>query len=150
MPGRMPEYVAVSITRSRVIKKCFFKKDLVPPAVFVKRRFFPTCQGRVAKFHHTCCLLLLVLFLVLPSSSSSSSFSSPATELSGHYCYRASSLNTAGPQWPDKMPKYMPIKMPEFMPNRMPEYMSDRLLVCQIECQSICQIECQNICQIDC
>ena len=38
-----------------------------------------------------------------------------------------SSLCTAGPQWPDRMPEDMPHRMPEDMPDRMPEDMPDRM-----------------------
>ena len=50
---------------------------------------------------------------------------------------------TAGPQPPNRMPKYLPKGMPEYLPDRWPN-------ICQIECQNTCQIESPNIRQIEC
>ena len=58
-----------------------------------------------------------------------------------------SSVCTAGPQQPDRMPE----DMPDGISDRMPEICQIKCHeVCQIECQKICQIECQKICQIEC
>ena len=68
----------------------------------------------------------------------------PASDLSGHRWtstasvrsewapldlnrQRPISVGTAGPQRPNRMPKYMPKRLPEYMPDRMPEDMPDRM-----------------------
>ena len=95
--------------------------------VIKTKSLFPTCQVRVVRFYQNCSplprlavLLLLLLFLASSSSSaSSSSFSSTMSAstststsalptLRQALCQLPSSMCTAGPQRPDRMPEDMP------------------------------------------
>ena len=117
-----------------------------------RSKLFPICQVRVVRFYQSCSRLASPpprcrhrppppprpprlprpLPSPLPSSSPSSS---PTSELSVHRWTSTwdmpSSVCTAGPQQPDRMPEEMPDRMsdrmPEDMPDRMLEEMPDRM-----------------------
>ena len=65
------------------------------------------------------------------SASTSTSLNLGAPQLSAHRWTSTwdlpSSVRTAGPQRPDRMPEDMPDRMPDSMPDRMPEDMPDKM-----------------------
>ena len=118
----------------------------VPSSCFV---FFPTCHVRVVRFYQSCspppppppvsprpclhqlppplppCQLFAKLFANFPAQCALLDLNLGPSQRSAHRWTSTwdlpSSVRTAGPQRPDRMPEDMPDRMPEDMSDRMPE-----------------------------